>query len=317
MTHVYVDAMNWLGRFWSQRSGRQKPWRELNKLQRNVKDFVNAANATGIRLTVVADDVSKSAEALSKWYKRREREMRTENRNMPLRIDFFLTEAFESHGVRVLRPHNVDADDLLAALASNTGGIVLSTDRDFFRYVPAIRVSREYKVTRGRLVLDKDEYLEPRVSMRIIDPGLVSAAAGLTARQVFVEGFTYRRGTSSSSDKMCGSLHSLSRPLWAAVLYCKGVSSIIQELPEWDAERGTVVWNKTTICADGAHSQLLRSVPGMVRYLEERDVPLAAGWRRTERQFNTHAVAASLHVYAFGGSMTEQMLKAAGSPSYV
>lgn len=309
-TPLYFDALNWLGLFWSQRSGRACPWRELERMRRRVTDFVRAANESSFSLTVVIDDTSNSPEAIGKWRTRREKELRKDNRNMPLGIDALYAEAFEACGVRVLRPKDTDADDVLAALAAQFDGVVVSMDADFFRYVPVIRVSRSYRVIGRRLVLAEGADIPEkkpgeRVSHRAVD---LELAALDDQPSSWTEGCLIQRGVSSSSDRRSGSLHVLSTPLLAAVLHTLGVSSLEHECISWDDSTNKPVWTTTTICSDPACAELLRDVPRMVRWLEEKDTTyIEPGWRRVEREFNRRVVAADMYAKAFGGSLTSKV----------
>ena len=281
-----------------------------------VKKFVDVAETTGFDVVVVVDGMAKSGEAITKWRRKREKEIQWERRNMPLGMDMLLTDAFEACGVKVLRPYNEDADDVLAALAASNGGIVLSQDSDFYRYIPAIEVSPGFEFALGRLVLENSSCTRPRSSCRSIDLSLASKAVADAWPQVCTNESQTLRGASSSSDKKCGSLHRLSRPLLAAVLHVTGVPCIRQELPEWSVAQNSVVWSTTEIFADDTHVELLHDVPGMVRWLNERDVePIKADWKRDERLFSRNVIAADMHVKAFGGSVTKLIHRTSKSDS--
>jgi hypothetical protein len=225
---------------------------------------------------------------------------------MPLGVSKLLAESFEARGVKVLRPKDTDADDVLAALAHKHDGVVLSRDADFYRYVPKIRVVRGYSIDHGRLVLDENAWKRDdlRASPIGIDPELANPITHRAWVHAFPAESMYRRGASSSSDRQCGSLHVLSRPLLAAVLHTKGARSVVEEIPEWDATTGSVRWNTVVVRADSSQADTLSDVATMVRWLAERDSPVDRGWRGMERNFNRHVVAASMHATAFGGPIT-------------
>lgn len=311
--YLCFDALNWLGKFWCQKRGRQSPWNELSSMRRKVASFVRACRKAGFTVVVVIDETAMSQEAVQKWMRRRARELSTDERFMPLGIDALYAEAFQQAGVQVFRPTDADADDVLASLAAHHAGSVVSMDRDFFRYVPPVKVIRGFTIRGDRLQLDPPVHMKPIASERRIDPDLaVSVAPGTseTSTPAFIDGMLVRRGVSSSSDRLCQSLHLLSRPLLAAVLHVTGVKSVLQELPRWDEDAGRVVWDVEPVSADASFAHVLDDVCATKRWLEEQDVAKPdGGWRQIEREFNRCIVAADFHARAVGGTLTELLRK--------
>lgn len=56
---IIMDALNWLGSFWKFHSARKNPWRELEKMEQRVAQFVAAARASGFALVAVIDAATK------------------------------------------------------------------------------------------------------------------------------------------------------------------------------------------------------------------------------------------------------------------
>lgn len=312
---LYMDGINWLDSFWNVR---ESPWGALRSSEKKVSQFVHAARVANFEIVLVADADTKTKQALGKWYKRREEEVFKERKKVSLGVDIFLVESFQKHGVRVVRPLGADADDVLAALAVATSGIVLSKDRDFFRYDRAISVCNGFAVREGKLVLEStiDTTARRMPVSRRVQLELAHAALSYEAqnwslgvitkyRPSLTNGMT-RRGTSSSSDKTLGNLHVLARPLRAAVYALLGEEWAVEEVPEWSEENEKVVWTATRVAADPTLVPVLKQPHSVVAWLLDRDTQTLEldPWRAAEREFNICALAAELIVVSSQGAWT-------------
>lgn len=316
---VYMDGINWLGSFWNTREIMTNPWRALRNSDKKVRQFVHAARLSNFEIVLVADADTKTEQALGKWHKRRQEEIFKERKKVCLGVDIFLVESFQKHGIRVVRPLGADADDVLAALAIATSGIVLSRDRDFFRYDRPICVCNGFSVRDGKLFLEPtttiDTSAKPRSVTRRVQLELAHAVLSYEQnwslgvitkyRPSLMNGMT-RRGTSSSSDKTMGNLHVLARPLRAAVYAILGEEWAVEEVPEWCKENKKVVWTETTVAADPALVPVLNKPQAVVAWLVERDTLLETlePWRAAERNFNICALAAEMIVVSSQGAWT-------------
>ena len=315
---LYMDGINWLDSFWNVW---ENPWGALRNSDRKVSQFVQAAWGSNFEVVLVADADTKTKQALGKWYKRREEEMFKERKKVSLGVDIFLAESFQKHGIRVMRPLGADADDVLAALAVATSGIVLSKDRDFFRYDRPISVSNGFSVRDGKLILQPTTTIDitsrrlpisRRVQLDLAHAALTYEAQNWSLgvvtkyRPSLMNGMT-RRGTSSSSDKTMGNLHVLARPLRAAVYAILGEKWAVEEVPEWSEENEKVVWTATRVAADPSLVPILNTPQSVVAWLLDRDTQTLAQldpWRAAERKFNICALAAELIVVSSRGAWT-------------
>jgi hypothetical protein len=125
---LYMDALNWIDKFWDVSSKEKDRWRALADADKAVDEFVAAVRGSNMQVVLVIDADVKTDQAIEKWHTRREKELRNERRNVVLGVDIFLFESFQKHSVHVMRPMGADADDVLATLAVGGSGIVLSRD---------------------------------------------------------------------------------------------------------------------------------------------------------------------------------------------
>ena len=137
-----VDALNLLTDYFLPVDRGAAPksdaWTLLAVMQRRVAGFLEAcANTTPALVPhFVIDAGWQSKEAATKWRKRREQEVRTHTRTIPLSADTFLADALRAAGAKVYQVEGADGDDIVAVLARALGAtsLILSADRDMFRY---------------------------------------------------------------------------------------------------------------------------------------------------------------------------------------
>ena len=222
---IILDALNYLDRYFHRGASQKDPWAELLRAQQRIAAFVQAVKASGHSLTIVVDAGTESADATKKWVKRRESELRRGCRSVVLGVDAFICEAFAGHGVQAICPRGADADDVLAALAFCSNGVLLSRDSDFTRYDQPLTVASSWEQSRGRVKLlpAANLRLQPVTNpRRTIMPELAEKASQSAYPWTFSPEVKYRpslcggkgrRGVSSSSDVLLGSLHRLTAPL--------------------------------------------------------------------------------------------------------
>ena len=140
--HLVVDALNLLTDYFLPVDRGAAPksdaWTMLAVMQRRVAGFLEAcANTTPALVPhFVIDAGWQSEEAATKWRKRREQEVRTHTRTIPLSADTFLADALRGAGAKVYQVEGADGDDIVVVLARALGAtsLILSADRDMFRY---------------------------------------------------------------------------------------------------------------------------------------------------------------------------------------
>lgn len=315
-TLICMDVMNWLSEFWKGDIEiiMRDPWKALRSTEEAVGEFVQAARASNFDVIVVTGSDAKTDQAWQTWRSRREDEILEERRGVCMAANIFLLEAFEKHGVRVVRPIGADAHNVLAAMAVAMSGIVLSRDRGFFYYNVPVKVCREFSVSRGNLrlgpILTRDPSRYPRNISRVIQPDLASLKASASPEHEWTVEIVTKyspslmngavfRGTSGSSDKRMGNLHVLARPLRAAVYSILGEQVAVEKMPEWSGAERKVTWKETQVLADPALIPVLKTPQAVAAWLVERDArvpPQLEPWRATERLFNTCAIASEMVV---------------------
>jgi hypothetical protein len=331
-TLICFDANNWLDCiFWNNNADLQfnnNPWEGLQYSDQTVGKFVSAARSSNYELVVVASGGAGSREVRETYEWRREQEIQDEKRGVCLGATLFLQESFEKQGVRVVRPIDTDANDVLAALADTANefksAVVVSRNRRFFSYNRAISVCRGFTVRGGKLILERtvtrDDVWCPMRNSLTVQPHLALVAMSdeekwsqqghaTVYRPSLRAEFRIERGTTSSSDKRMGNLHTLARPLRAAVYAILGEHSALERIPCWNEDDQMVVWTETKVVADPTLSSVLKDPLSVVEWLVERDTPVqqVEPWRGAERMFNICALAAELVAASSQGAWT--MLK--------
>jgi hypothetical protein len=330
-TLICFDANNWLNRkFWNNNADLQfnnNPWEGLQYSDQTVGKFVSAARSSNYELVAVVTGGAGSREVRETRTRRREQEIQDEKRGFCLGADLFLKESFEKHGVRVVRQFDTE-NDVLAALADTANefksAVVVSRNRRFFSYNRAISVCRGFTVRLGKLILERtatrDDVWCPMRNSLPVQPHLALVAMSdeeKWSQQGHANGYrpslradaTIELGTTSSSDKRMGNLHTLARPLRAAVYAILGEHSALERIPDWNEDDQKVVWTETIVVADPTLSSVLKDPLSVVEWLVERDTPVkqVEPWRGAERMFNICALAAELVAASSHGAWT--MLK--------
>lgn len=305
---------------------RESPWQALHELEKRVSVFADGVQRSDYLLVAVVDADAHSAEVSAKWRSRRERELRTEMRNLVLGMDAMLSDALAEHGVPVVRMLGADADDVLASLAASfPGSCVLSNDDDFYGYQPELVIYHKWRLPRTGLVLEQERSGPRRaVTSRAIDPHLAEVALATIAAapmagaapairdkyDATARGGRITRGVSSSSDLRMGNLHAIAAPLRAAVYEALGVTeAVLETIPEWDAAAEVPVWRESALQPDAALAALLGEAEDAAAWLDSRDesagglqdVPWPSSelkWRASERHFNRRVLACEMATVA-------------------
>ena len=129
---LVVDALNQMLPHWN-RKATVASW--IKGVRNKVKMVSRVARERQL-LPVFVVDAAWIGEVEDKWFKRREREVRTGKRGMVLNADIILSEILCEKGLHLIADKQNNGDDVVAsyALLSNDKSIVLSADRDYFRY---------------------------------------------------------------------------------------------------------------------------------------------------------------------------------------
>ena len=241
-------------------------------MRARVDGFLRACERSRFEPHFVIDAGWKSEEAGRKWTERREKEVRGGRRDIPLSADTFLADALHASGAKVYTVEGTDGDDVIARLAhelsaSEPGApsaLVLSADRDMFRYDDLIpnapeRVFADFSfLVAAAAAAASDVSIELHPSPNPTPkPGVVRRAASDVPaydpvewtrrhdklREVLRKG-EYVRGACSPLTRAAGNLHGIARPLRARAAYAAmGAADAVREAyPEWDEASGRVRW---------------------------------------------------------------------------
>jgi hypothetical protein len=236
---VYLDALNYTTEFILLHD-----WHCSRALAR-VQRFVDAAKTSGITIKAFLDEGTVSAEAGATWKSRRVREIVKGEKNVPQGAAVLLGDMLRKCGVEVCYSSERDNDDTLAFHAEADGASILSHDQDMFRYVGhTYTVYSDFQIERGRLHLTEHRmYASPsklKSGPRELEP---PPAYHHTITHVREDG-VYLRGVPSPLVRALGyNPHGVVAPLRHAMYHKLGMQGpLIEEWPEWSAEKNAVVW---------------------------------------------------------------------------
>lgn len=239
---LYIDLLNYGNKFlpifdWN-----------LSRAYERIKNFIEAANNSGFfNIKCFIDDSNPSEEATKKWKTRREKEVRKGKKEVPQGYAILLGDMFTSCGIEVLYSDELDNDDTLAFYAHADEAILLSGDKDFFRYIDAKYVVYDvYSVTKNHALVLSQIRTAETIKCNGKAPHAIAIGQPPKTRQrvTQITGGIYKRGTPSPlMRKLNMSPHRILAPLRRAAFHLQGIEGPITETyPEWDEENKTVAW---------------------------------------------------------------------------
>ena len=228
-----------------------------------VRQFVSAARESGYEIVAFIDGGKQTGETIKKWRQRREQEARSGKRGVPQGTSILLGDMFRDLGVTV-HYSIVDNDDTLAAYASRNGGLVLSADRDFFRYTgceDALTVYETFEIVNGKLKLTphSNPVCKPGVSLRnVFDYTPETRSHEPTFEQIAVDN-KYIRGVPSPLLKFLPNPHytaqKLRQALYARMQKDGECLCVLESYPQW--LDNDVSWRLEHVKADCSLDELL------------------------------------------------------------
>jgi hypothetical protein len=241
---LYIDVLNYATDFFP-----LSDWHVTRAFSR-VKHFVNASAKAGYTLKAFLDDTNITAEAMAKWQRRREDEVKQGKKNVPHGMNSMLGEMFGKCGVEVLYSSEADNDDTIAAYAHEHGAGILSRDKDMFRYIGAtFTVYSEYSISpNGTLSIMPHPKGAPGSFTHPSPRPLPSPLPRTNPHIRHIKDGAYLRGAPSPCVRAVGrNPHGVVAPLRHAAYACMGLSGPIrEEWPEWDPAAARVVWHTAT-----------------------------------------------------------------------
>lgn len=177
---IVVDGCNALFHFYHPKIGFN--FRTICRLvQTNCERVCDFLRSKGNVTYIVFDMNQHSAESKNLWFKRRQKEVENERRDIPINIFYIVIETLKNYertypnSVRVVTPKEYDADDYIAAIANEESNdhplaevAIVSADANFQRY--------KFKSNVKQIVIKRDNkmyYMEPWTTLkkRVYDNG--------------------------------------------------------------------------------------------------------------------------------------------------
>ena len=264
---LLLDGYNFFQKFYDRISNQRSPpnhW-NWNSPFRKVKRFVQAVEKSGFILKVFIDGDNVSKEALTKWTTRRKTDVRKESNTLPAKAGFFLGMFFRRCRVEVHYSFEEDNDDTIAAYAQHYQAVVLSADRDFFRYRNRnYEVYCDFEYTSSgtlRLIPNKVEKRKPGCKLRdICSPLPKTIKQNYSKFRMKLPGnVDLRMGCPTQLVKSLGNPHLALRPLRQAAYYRFRIEKKIEYIPYWDQEYEEVGWDVSEVKPDKKYMKLLEN----------------------------------------------------------
>jgi len=331
--HVVIDALNYLSTFMPVNEpgfkGRTEPWPLVHEAAVRVHAFVDGCRKSGVTPHFVIDCGFESDEALQTWMGRREKEVQEQERNMPYNADCILAALLLQRGADVLRPVNLDGDDVVVRMAVELHCAVVSNDTDMMRYKELshskIMVGWLFKpdgrvefVRRTHFAMAKGkEGLPPKSIEHLpfeLERWRAEAANNKFVATVGEDEHVYRRGNSDCFTKLLGNLHHLAQPLRRALYAKMGIVQVSEMYPIWDGKPG---WYKTTVTSDASLAAVLEAgASGALAWLVKAEDQAAdaklRGIDRKWRSFSRVMMSAELVSSVGDGNILKALVLAAG-----
>ena len=250
---LYMDAANFIRKyfpFW------EKQW-NIKTANKRVRRFCTLAKKSGFTLVAFLDDNNVTQEAIRKWRKRRESEVKKKRRDVPQGAIRLVGDMFCCCGIEVRYSVDADNDDTLAYYAHVDGAMVLSADRDFLRYRgTSYQLFKGYNELRNKKLVLTPQDGTRKTSYRDLLSSPPKTATDLDPFKCKMNGI-YLRGSPSPVTEL-GNLHIHLRPLRAALYAHLDIHSAIEE--EFPVlMNGMCIWDKTNVLPNDSYIDLLES----------------------------------------------------------
>lgn len=197
------------------------------------------------------DNSRSSDETKIKWLQRREKEILTKCKRIPLNLDKLMFEEFQKYTRNVYADTLIDADHVIAKLAShNNSYMIFSSDRDMFRYnIPSVHLNVFASATMSNdhdLRFWRGVNLRMKYDMTKIDVHQIPSVypSGIDTQCSLKNG--YFRGVSDSHSDH-GNLHHLARPIRLQLYKHLKIRSIREVYPILNTNANTVLWIDETL----------------------------------------------------------------------
>lgn len=277
---IIVDALNFLDRFCpSPRRNRNFRDSTTQRLYAEcfarTKFFADVARANDITFIFVFDAGTNSDATQHVWVSRRLNEVKTGIRSLPYGANLVFMTALLKNKFRVLNAHDIDGDDCVAWLARDMNARILSGDRDYLSY----GIFSLHRLLTDFLIIDNQfKFRERKLQLKMAPRSLPIEKISECKMHEYEELYTstplvhmayrghWRRGCPDAHTKTLKNLHTLARPLRAAVYYILGVKEVSETLPEYNEQNGAEI-TKTIVHADSALCYLLYNPEAVFHWL--------------------------------------------------
>lgn len=252
---------------------------------------------------IVVDNVTATLETTKKWESRRENEILTRKKNIPINLDILICDVFKSHNAAIYADKYVDADDVIGKLASNfPQSLILSSDRDMFRYdfynknrifsTATMTTENDFQMWRGLNLCVKKGCDSKSVSnIPMVSP---------SDKPFHTMQGTYVRGVSDSHSEYLN-LHHICRPIREYLYHLLSIPNIKEKYPIYDIKTGGVVWIHENVNASSSF-HVNFDYPSLLNFLNKIDPMVDA---TNERIYARESIIAEYIAMITKDSLTE------------
>jgi hypothetical protein len=290
-------------------------WDLLRACER-VKLFIQAANNSEFNeIKCLIDDINPSAEAAQKWKTRREKEVKKGMKKVPQGFAILLGDMFRSCDIEVLYSDELDNDDTLACYAHADEAILLSGDKDFFRYTDAKYVVYDgCHVTKDLFLVLSQFRTAETIDYKGKQPNAIDIGEPprTRGRVTQISNGIYKRGVPTAlMQKLLVSPHRILAPLRHAAFHVIDIRGPITETyPYWYEEAETVEWHYEGNIfprEDAFHQNLLANSEAAMKHFFPQESSRSNGQTKSAWDRHVFCVQSLLYeIISFASQVTDK-----------
>jgi len=258
---IYLDGFNFIEKFFTleKKSDTLANFWDLQEPFLKIKQLVSALRNSNylLKVFIKGDNVSKDEKDKSK--RRREQELRFEQTSTPPNIPILLWSFFMELNVPVFFTYQESFDDTIVSYAQQSKAIILTSNQKLFKYKNReFRIFEKYKISQNGSISfvplrnmknwQKEKPILPAPA-KVLTKDLLSYLWPMKKELIM--------GCPTPFVRRFGNPYLTLRPLRQAVYVRLGIKKMIEVIPFWDKQNGSVEWDKTLVKPDAKLDNLL------------------------------------------------------------